>query len=299
VSLAPYTAIRVGGVADWLAVCHTVEELVEAVGWAREHDVPFLVLGGGSNVLVADAGVRGLVVVNQTSRVRIGEDGTAWAESGASMAALAQETVRRGLAGLEWAAGLPGTVGGAVVGNAGAFGGDVASVLRSATVLGPDGEVVERPGRWFEFRYRGSRLKGDGGTEGRGDAGAQKGYVVLTATFDLEPGDPEALRERMVEIIHWRRTRHPGGATMGSTFKNPPGRHAGRLIEAAGLKGYRIGGVKVSEQHANFIINDENGTAADVLALIRHVQAEVERRFGVRLEPEIELVGQWTVNNGR
>jgi UDP-N-acetylmuramate dehydrogenase len=155
--------------------------------------------------------------------------------------------------------------------------------------------VVERPGEWFEFRYRGSRLKMDAETRRRGDAG---GYVVLAATFRLRPEEPGPLMARVAEILEWRRTRHPGGATMGSTFKNPPGGHAGRLIEGVGLKGYRIGGVKVSEQHANFFINTGDATAADVLALIRYVQGEVERRLGVQLEPEVELVGEWTIEGG-
>ena len=284
--LAAYTTMRVGGPADLLVICRTVEEVVEAVEMARAHDVPFLVLGDGSNVLVADAGVRGLVVINRADRVRIEEDGTAWAEAGASMAALARETARRGWAGLEWAAGLPGTVGGAVVGNAGAFGGDVASVLRSATVLEPDGTVVERPAEWFEFGYRASRLKGTGGRE-QGDR------VVLAATFGLQRGDPETSQARVAEILRERRARQPGGATMGSTFKNPPGDYAGRLIEAAGLKGYRLGGVRVSELHANFLINTGGATAAEVWALIQHIRAEVERRFGVWLELEVERVGEW------
>ncbi|HIP88208.1 MAG TPA: UDP-N-acetylmuramate dehydrogenase [Anaerolineales bacterium] len=285
--LAPYTTMRVGGPADLLVVCRTVEEVVEAVGMARAHDVPFLVLGDGSNVLVADAGVRGLVVVNRADRVRIEEDGTVWAEAGASMAALARETTRRGWAGLEWAAGLPGTVGGAVVGNAGAFGRDVGSVLRSATVLEPDGVVRERPAEWFAFGYRTSRLKG----AGKGEQGGRR--VVLAATFELQRGDPDVLRARVAEVLRERRARQPGGATMGSTFKNPPGDYAGRLIEAAGLKGHRIGGAVVSKQHANFILNVGDATAAEVWALIQYVRAEVERQFGVRLELEIERVGEW------
>lgn len=282
--LAPYTNMRVGGPADLLVVCHTTEEVAEAVRLARHYGVSWRVLGGGCNVLVADAGVRGLVLVVRAARVRIEPDGAVWAEAGALMAALAQETVARGLAGLEWAAGLPGTVGGAVVGNAGAFGGDVASLLTCATLLEPDGRMVERPGEWFEFVYRGSRIKRE--------RTAQR-PVVLAAVFNLQAGAPDILAARVAEILQWRRTRHPGGATMGSTFQNPPDGHAGRLIEEAGLKGYRIGGVKVSEKHANFLINTGSATASDVLALIRHVQTEVERRTGVRLELEIELLGDW------
>jgi len=197
---------------------------------------------------------------------------------------LADEAVRRGLGGLEWAAGLPGTVGGAVVGNAGAFEGNIAAVLRSATVLEPTGEVVERSNAWFEFDYRLSRIK-----RAEGQGGGRS--VVLAATFELQPGDPESLAARAAGFKEWRRTRHPAGATMGSTFKNPPDSHAGYLIEQAGLRGYRIGGAQVSELHGNFFMNTGSATAADVLALIEHVRAEVRRQFGVELELEIELLG--------
>lgn len=280
--LAPYTSMRVGGPADLLLLCQTTEEIVEAVKQARAAGVPWLVLGGGCNVLVSDAGVRGLVLVHRAARSRIGANGAVWAEAGAPIASLARETATRGLAGLEWAAGLPGTVGGAIVGNAGAFGGAVASVLQSVTLLEPAGEVTERPAEWMEFAYRESRLK---------RLPRWERPVVLAATFSLSPGDPTALRAQTEEVLAWRRTRHPSGATMGSTFKNPPGGYAGRLIEQAGLKGYRIGGAMVSEGHANFLLNTGSATAADVMALIRHVQAEVERLYGVRLEPEVEFIG--------
>ena len=295
--LAPYTAMRIGGPADLLIVCENVDEVVRAVELARQHGVGWWLLGGGCNVLVSDVGVHGLVIVNRAARIEFDlAKGVAWAETGALLAVLAREAVERGLAGLEWAAGLPGTVGGAVVGNAGAFEGDIASVLRSATVLEPDSEVVERSAEWFEFEYRGSRIKrGAGGR--KQEAGSRKqeagseGHVILVATFGLRPGDPELLAARAGEILEWRKTRHPAGATMGSTFKNPPGGHAGYLIEQAGLWGYRIGGAQVSELHGNFFMNTGDATAADVLALIRHARAEVKRQFGVELELEIELVG--------
>jgi UDP-N-acetylmuramate dehydrogenase len=280
--LAAHTSMRVGGPADLLMICTTTADLVEAVQMAQTYGVPWLLLGGGCNVLVADAGVRGLVLINRADNVRISPDGTVWAEAGAGMAGLARATVVQGLAGLEWASGLPGTVGGAIVGNAGAFDGDIAGVLRSATLLFPDGTVSEQPAEWFTFTYRGSRLKGTG----------QPG-VILAATFGLHPGDPQRLAARAEEILEWRRTRHPAGATMGSTFKNPPDGHAGYLIEQAGLRGTRIGGAQVSELHGNFFMNTGGATAADVLALIEHVRAEVERQFGVRLELEVELIGEW------
>jgi len=281
--LSRYTAMRVGGPADLLLICESVDELVRAMKLARRHGVDWRVLGGGCNVLVADAGLRGLTIVDRAAGIAF-EGATVRAEAGAQLAALARETVERGLAGLEWASGLPGAVGGAVVGNAGAFEGDIASVLRSAAVLEPDGEVVERPNEWFEFDYRLSRIK-------REALGRRQ--VVLAATFELEPGDPDALAAKADEVLEWRRTRHPSGATMGSTFKNPPGSHAGYLIEQAGLRGHRVGGAQVSELHGNFFMNTGDATAADVAALIEHVQAEVKRQFGLELELEIELIGEW------
>lgn len=286
--LSLYTAMRVGGPADLLVLCESTDEVVQAAGLARSFDIPWRVLGGGCNVLVADEGVRGLVIVNRAARVEF--DGpVARAETGALLALLAREAVERGLTGLEWAAGLPGTVGGAVVGNAGAFESDIARVLRSAVVLAPDGQVVERPNVWFEFDYRSTRIKRR--TESQKGGAQDSGHVVLEATFELQPGDPEALAARAGEILEWRRTRHPAGATMGSTFKNPPGSHAGYLIEQAGLRGYRVGGAQISERHGNFFMNTGAATAADVLALIEHARAEVKRQFGVKMELEIELVG--------
>jgi UDP-N-acetylmuramate dehydrogenase len=281
--LAPYTAMRVGGPADLLVVCESVDQVVEAAALARKHGVKWLLLGGGCNVLVADKGVRGLVIVNRAADIAFDGD-MVRAEAGALLAQLARQAVERGLAGLEWAAGLPGAVGGAVVGNAGAFEGDVASVLRSATLLGPDGEIVERPNAWFEFGYRTSRIK-------REKLGRRP--VVLRASFELEKSDPRALAARADEILEWRRTRHPSGATMGSTFKNPPDSHAGYLIEQSGLCGSFVGGAQISELHGNFFINTGDATAAEVMALIEHARAEVRRQFGVELELEIELVGDW------
>ena len=306
--LERHTALRVGGPADLLIVCDSVDKVVGAVQTARLYGVPWLVLGGGCNVLISDSGVRGLVVVNRAARIEFDDDQSPGvqerptgrrrvdrvvrAEAGALLAMLARGAVERGLAGLEWAIGLPGTVGGAVVGNAGAFDGDVAGALQSATVLGPDGETVERSVDWFGFAYRTSRIKrarkqGPGDVDGQ-HAGA---HVVLAATFGLQPGNPAALAARTNEILEWRQTRHPCGATMGSTFKNPPAGHAGNLIERAGLRGYRIGGAQISEQHGNFLMNTGGATPADVLALIKHARAEVKRQSGVELELEIELLG--------
>ena len=281
--MSRYTAIRVGGPVDLLVVAGSTDEVIRAVRLAKDIGVLWRVLGSGCNVLVSDAGLRGLVVVNRASAVDIaGQD--VWAEAGASLMGLARETVGSGLAGLEWATGLPGTVGGSVIGNAGAFGGNIASVLDTAMVLGPDGEVVEKPCDWFEFEYRGSWIKN-----------CDEPYVVLAAGFHLQPGDPGQLRTRAAEILEWRQARHPTGATMGSTFKNPAGSHAGYLIEQAGLRGYQIGNARISELHGNFFMNDGDATAAEILALIDHAHHEVRNKFGIEMDLEIELLGELSV----
>ena len=295
--LARYTAMRIGGPADLLVVCESVAEVRETVQAAQACGVSWMLLGGGCNVLVADAGVRAVVIVNHAAKVwfsepEAGHMGDGWdrplpphavrAEAGALIALLARATVERGLGGLEWATGLPGTVGGAVVGNAGAFEGEIASTLHSALVLEDDGRVVEQPAAWFGFDYRSSCIKRQG---------MACRTPLLAAEFALRPGDPAQLAARASEILEWRQTRHPSGATMGSTFKNPPGSHAGYLIEQAGLRRCRIGGAEISELHGNFFMNVGGATALDVLALIEHARAEVKRQFGYELELEIELVG--------
>lgn len=280
VPLAAYTSMRVGGPADLLVVAESANELARAVAAARDYGVPWRVLGQGCNVLVADEGLLGLVVVNRAQSVEV--DGCrVWAESGTRLAALAQRTIDACLDGLAWAAGLPGTVGGAVVGNAGAFGDDVATTLDSATMLENGGEVMERDNAWFGFSYRGSRLKGDAADQA----------VVLAATFSLREGDGATLRAKAGAVMEKRRNSQPAGLTMGSTFKNPPGHYAGRLIEQAELKGYRIGGVKVSEKHANFLVNQGGATAEDVRRLIDHVRTVVANRCGVELTLEVEVLG--------
>jgi len=278
--LSRYTAMRIGGPADLLLVASSTAEVIRAIELARRFEIPWRVLGSGCNVLVSDAGFRGRVVMNRASTVDITGDVVS-AEAGALLMTLARETVASGLSGLEWASGLPGTVGGAVTGNAGAFGGDIASVLKVAQILEPNGEIVERSTEWFEFEYRGSRIK------------KEDRHVVLSAEFCLRPGDPEQLRARVAEILEWRQTRHPSGATMGSTFKNPPGWHAGYLIEQAGLKGYRVGNARISEMHGNFLMNDGGATAREVVALIDHAREVVKRKFGVELGLEVEFLGEF------
>jgi len=279
--LARYTTLGVGGPADLLALVDGADALRRAVLLAWEREVPCRVLGAGSNVLVGDGGVRGLVVINRSGSVRF--SGThVEAESGVSFSALARRCVDRGLAGLEWAVGIPGTVGGAVVGNAGAWGGDVASVLHTAILLEPGGAVEAWPVERLEYGYRTGALKRNGGRQ----------PVVLGAEFALRQGDRRTLEARVAEIAARRKATQPPGATCGSIFKNPPGDYAGRLIEAAGLKGKRQGRAEISPRHANFIVNRGGATAADVWALIQLARERVLARFGVELELEIELVGR-------
>ncbi|HAJ34150.1 MAG TPA: hypothetical protein DCL15_00445 [Chloroflexi bacterium] len=305
ISLAPYTTMKVGGPAEYFAVVQTVDQLIRLVRWARAADLPYLVLGGGSNVLISDAGVRGLVIYNRCRQVRIDaapccvfpldDRPFVFAESGASMAGLARRTVSAALSGLEWAVSLPGTVGGAVVNNAGAYGGAVQDNLYDALILGADGDIEEVPAAQLAYGYRTSRLKA--ATGGRLTAiHAGFGPVVLSANFRLTLGDPAALQAQAQHNLQHRRRTQPVEASLGSTFVNPPGDHAGRLIEAAGLKGAAVGGVQVSRQHANFLINPGGvggATAADVVALIKYVQQVVAQRFGVQLTPEVQFVGEW------
>lgn len=278
-ALAPYSAAGVGGPADVLVVARTPDDVRRAVVESRALRLPYKVFGGLSNCLIPDGGVRGVVVLNRARDFRFAADHRVHADAGAPMIQVARAAVARGWGGLTWAVGLPGTVGGAVINNAGAFGGEIAGVVHTARLLGPDDAVHEVTPEWFDFRYRCSRLKGAG-----------EDWVVLAVTFQLRPGDPAHLQAKAQEYTARRRSRQPPGRTLGSTFKNPRGDYAGRLIEAAGFKGRRVGGVVVSPRHANFLVNEGAGTAADYRTLIRQIQTEVERKFGVRLEPEIEIL---------
>jgi UDP-N-acetylmuramate dehydrogenase len=287
--LARFTTMRVGGPADLFTVAHNALELRALVRFARARAVPFLVLGRGSNLVVADAGIRGLVIHVKADGSRI-EGDRYHAEAGVPMARAATETQRAGLAGLEYGLAIPGTVGGAVWANAGAHGSDTAGVIESATILTGDGreQVLAAPGLGFSYRH--SRFQDHGATEAAGPA-----EIVLSAVFLLRPGDPAVISARLEEIRRWRREHQPLGIpSAGSVFRNPPGDAAGRLVDALGLKGFRIGGAVVSEKHANFIVNDRQGTAADVRALAEHVRREVREHTGIELELEVAFVGDWS-----
>lgn len=280
VPLAPLTTLRVGGSADRVAVPRTIDELVAVLRLARLAGVPAFLLGKGSDIVVADAGIRGLVVRTRADAATI-DGATLTAEAGASMTALAKRCATAGVAGFDWAISIPGTVGGAVWANAGAHGGEMAQVVREVVVLTADGERRRLDAGACGFGYRDSRFK-------HGDE------VILGASIGLEPGDPEAIRALVDgHQAHRRATQPLADQNAGSVFRNPPDDHAGRLIEAAGLKGHRVGSARVSELHANFIVTDRGGLAGDVRALGDHVRATVADRFGVELRYEIEFVGDW------
>ncbi|HEY7131715.1 MAG TPA: UDP-N-acetylmuramate dehydrogenase [Candidatus Limnocylindrales bacterium] len=278
--LARFTTMRVGGPADLFATVHNVHELRAIVRYARAQAIPLTLLGRGSDVVIADAGIRGLVVQNRAEGSRI--DGDRYvAESGVPMARAATEAQKAGLTGLEFGLAIPGTVGGAVWANAGAHESDVAAVLDSAQVLLADGSEATLTAAELDLAYRDSRLK-------------HADEVVLAATFRLSSASPEEIAARLDEIRRWRRDHQPLGIpSAGSTFRNPPGDSAGRLIDSIGWKGRTRGGATVSEKHANFVVNDRKGTAADVRGLVDDVAAAVERETGVRLEEEIVFLGDW------
>ena len=284
VSLQEFTTWRVGGPAEWFAEPVDQGQLIDLAAWAGQRDLPFRVIGAGSNLLIADQGLPGLTVCNrrlQGSRVD-GESGVVDAEAGEPIPTLARKVARAGLHGLEWAVGIPGTVGGAAVMNAGAQGGCTAEWLESVLVLDP-----QRPGEPFRlttaalgFDYRHSRLQ-------------QEPLLVLSARFSLEPGhDPAAVTARTSANLHSRTSTQPyQQPSCGSVFRNPEPRKAGQLIESLGLKGTRIGGAEVSTLHANFIVNTGAATAADIDALISLVRERVLAAEGIDLHPEVKRLG--------
>lgn len=286
--LANHTTSRLGGPADiWLPVA-TVEELVEAVRLARQYRVPIFMLGGGANILITDAGIRGVVIENRAKTVdlepprRGSNTRILTADSGVVLPNLARRCAREGLTGFEWAVGVPGTVGGAVVNNAGAYGSDMATNLLRAELLSPTDERLWQPVEWFDYDYRTSIIKQQ----------AEAGWIVLRAALQLTTAPKPEVQARMTEFNERRKSSQPPGATMGSVFKNPPGDYAGRLIEAAGLKGYRVGQAQISPVHANFFKNLGRATSTEMIELIQTARQAVEEKFKVTLELEIEVVGE-------
>ncbi|MGE5139104.1 MAG: UDP-N-acetylmuramate dehydrogenase [Rudaea sp.] len=282
--LARHTTFRTGGPADLFLRVNSRDDLIAAVQAARASALPFFILGNGSNILVADAGIRGLVIENHASayETRPRDDRLILsAESGASLPGLGNRMARQGWSGLEWAIGVPSTIGAAVVGNAGAHGGTVADNLLRGELLLPDGTTAWWDNADFAFEYRGSRLKKAAGR-----------FVVLQAEFELARDAAPNCIARMNKYTEHRRRTQPTDPSVGSMFKNPPGDYAGRLIDAAGLKGARVGQVEVSPVHGNFFVNHGGASAEDVRQLIELVKERVRDRFALELELELQLVGE-------
>jgi UDP-N-acetylmuramate dehydrogenase len=285
VALSGYTAARIGGPADALLFVRSAEELIQAAEKLWKMDAPFLLLGGGSNVLVSDKGVRGVVIINRARLVKFdsqSEQPSVQAESGVTPNDIAQRAARLGLAGFEWAAGIPGSLGGAVYGNAGAFASDIAGSLISLELFHRQYGHQVWPVKKMKYGYRTSVLKRE-----------HPPVFILSVRLALSHADPKVIWAKMEQFSEQRRNTQPPGASMGSMFKNPTGEKAGRLIEAAGLKGRRIGNAEISTQHANFFINHGQTCAEDMKALIELVQNTVAEKFGVNLELEVELIGEW------
>ena len=285
VLLANYTTMQVGGPSDALLVANSAGELAEIVRKLWELGLPVKVLGSGSNLLVSDKGIRAVTVINHAHNIKINIRSvpiTVWAESGALLVNVSKKLALWGLKGMEWAATIPGTVGGAVYGNAGAFGGETCRNLIAADILHREEGQSEWPCEKLEFSYRTSKIK-----HGLDNA------VILAALFEVIEGNREEIQANIEKFKKRRRRNQPPGASVGSIFRNPRDEKAGRLIEAVGLKGKRIGGAVISEQHANFIINEGGATAKDILTLLEMAHDKVMEKFNIALMPEIEVIGDW------
>lgn len=277
-----HTTFRIGGPADYFVMPASEEEVEKAIAVCKEEESPYYILGNGSNLLVSDAGYRGVVIqiYKEMSQIRV--EGTCiYAQAGASLAKIAAAALDAGLAGFEFAAGIPGTLGGACVMNAGAYGGEMKDVLADVTVLDENGKLQRIENEQLELGYRTSII-------------ARKGYTVLGAKIQLQEGVREEIRGLMNELKEKRVSKQPlEYPSAGSTFKRPEGYFAGKLIQDSGLCGFRVGDAMVSVKHCGFVINAGEATAADVDLLIRQVSAKVEEQFGVPLEPEVKRLGEF------
>lgn len=277
-----HTTFRLGGPADYFLCPCDAGQVAGILHICREEGLPWFVLGNGSNLLVSDAGYRGVVIQIYKNMNQVWIDGEKiTAQAGALLSAVSKKAMEAGLSGIEFASGIPGTLGGAAVMNAGAYGGEMKDVLETVKILTPEGEVRTLLAEELELGYRTSIIK-------------EKGYLVLEAVMKLSQGDQEAIRARMEELKVQRVSKQPlEYPSAGSTFKRPEGYFAGKLIQDSGLRGYRVGGAQVSEKHCGFVINTGEASAADVACLIRDVQKQVYEKFGVKLETEVKYLGEF------
>ena len=280
--LRNHTTFRVGGKADAFLSVNNEEELKKAIQICKEKSLPYFILGNGSNILVSDEGFRGLVIAIGDKMADITVEGTKiTAQAGALLSTVAQTAAKHSLTGMEFASGIPGSIGGAIVMNAGAYDGEMKMIVDTVTLLSEDGQVRTFTCDEMEFGYRTSRIKREKG-------------IVLSVTLSLTEGDVEAIQAKMKDFAARRRDKQPlEYPSAGSTFKRPEGMFAGKLIMDAGLRGYSVGGAQVSEKHCGFVINKGDATATDVYTLIGDVQKKVKEEFGVTLEREVILVGDF------
>ena len=278
--MSRHTTFRVGGPADFFVTPKAKEEVRDVIRICKEAGMPYYIIGNGSNLLVSDAGYRGVIVqiYKKMNEVKV-EGDLVKAQAGALLSGIAAKALGAELSGFEFASGIPGTIGGACVMNAGAYGGEMKDVLESVTVLTGEGKIIELGRNELELGYRTSVI-------------AKKGYIVLGAVLKLERGDGEKIKTYMDELKEKRVTKQPlEYPSAGSTFKRPEGHFAGKLIEDAGLRGFQVGGAQVSEKHCGFVINRDHATAADIMELMRQVQIRVKENSGVDLEPEVKRLG--------
>lgn len=278
--LMNYTYTHTGGPADWLAFPESVDQVKQLVDYVREHQMPLTVLGNASNLIVRDGGIDGLtIILTRLNKITV-KDNQVTAQAGASYIDTTLAARDHSLTGLEFAAGIPGSIGGAVFMNAGAYGGETQFVVTDATVMLPDGTIKHFDNQGLDFGYRHSSVQDNHG-------------VVLDATFTLKPGKYDEIKAKMDDLNERRAAKQPLDLpSCGSVFKRPKGYFAGKLIHDAGLQGYTHGGAQVSTKHAGFIVNIDHGTASDYLAVIHHVQETVKAKFGVDLETEVRIIGR-------
>lgn len=279
-----HTTFRVGGTADVLVKPTSISEVEAVIQWCNEQAVPYYIIGNGSNILVGDEGIRGVVIQigNDFSEIEVGDDDTVWVQAGCMLSKAANVALEHSLTGMEFASGIPGTIGGAVMMNAGAYGGEMKDIIDCVTLLSPTGEILILPQDQMEFGYRESIV-------------SKRNYIVLEVKLRLQKGDYKAISSKMKELNEARRQKQPlEYPSAGSTFKRPEGFFAGKLIMDAGLAGYRVGDAQISEKHCGFVINRGHATAKDIVTLMNDVINRVEEKYQVTLEPEVRKIGDFS-----
>ena len=278
--LSEYVNFKVGGPADILLIPNSKEQVIKSIKICKENNIPFYLIGNGSNILVRDGGFRGVVLSLKNVKNIYVDGEKIEAECGVMLKEVSDKAIENSLTGFEFACGIPGTIGGAVFMNAGAYDGEISKVIESAEVIDENCNIIRLSREELDFGYRSSLVM-------------KKGYTVLSAVFKLDKGQVKTIKELIEDLTNKRESKQPlEYPSAGSTFKRPTGYFAGKLIQDAGLKGYSIGGAAVSEKHSGFVINKGNATAKDITDLIKHIQDEVKKQFGVDLHPEVRIIGE-------